>query len=274
MRARRRFGQHFLEPVWQRKVIDVIAPVPGDRFLEIGPGRGALTLALAGRGAEVVGVEVDRDLAAELAERGVDGVRVVSADVLEVDLCALVREMASDAGGTQAPRRVRVAANLPFNISSPVLFRLIDVARSTGLVDDATLMLQREVALRVAASPGGGDYGPLSVMTQLHADVELVLSLPPGAFRPPPKVHSAVIHLRFRPPAVDIVDLREFDAMVRGLFTRRRKTLLNALRAYTAPAGLDAAGLLDRASLDGRRRPETLSLAELARLASQLSPAR
>ncbi|MCL4845166.1 MAG: ribosomal RNA small subunit methyltransferase A [Acidobacteria bacterium] len=274
MRARRRFGQHFLEPVWQRKVVDVIAPAPGDRFLEIGPGRGALTLALAGRGAEVVGVEVDRDLAAELAERGVAGVCVVCADVLEVDLCALVREMASAGGGAGAPRRVRVAANLPYNISSPVLFRLIEVARSTGLVDDATLMLQREVAVRVAASPGGGDYGPLSVMTQLYADVELVLALPPGAFRPPPKVQSAVIRLRFRPPPVEIADLTRFDAMVRGLFTRRRKTLLNALRACTGPGGLDLTAVLERAGLDGRRRPETLTLAELALLASQLSPAR
>ncbi len=272
MRARRRFGQHFLEPVWQRKVLDAIAPAPGERFLEIGPGRGALTLGLAARGAEVVGIEVDRDLAAELSARADAGIRVVCADVLAVDLAALVREVAGarEDGAPGVP--VRVAANLPYNISSPVLFRLVGAARSTGLLRDATLMLQAEVAARVAASPGGGDYGPLSVLTQLHADVDTLLALPPGAFRPPPKVHSAVIRLRFRPPRVDVGDLDGFEAMVRTAFTQRRKTLANGLRAFAAARHADLAAALGRAGLDGRRRPETLSLEELSALAAELRP--
>jgi 16S rRNA (adenine1518-N6/adenine1519-N6)-dimethyltransferase len=161
---------------------------------------------------------------------------------------------------------MRVAGNLPYNVSSPILFRLVDVHRREGLLKDATLMVQREVAARIAAPPGGREYGVLSILVQLHADARVVLTLPPGAFRPQPKVHSAVVRLRFRPPAVALADEEAFEAMVRSMFTQRRKTLANALRPYAASVGGDAGAALAAAGIVPQRRPETLQLPELARL--------
>src|SRR5262249_26126259 len=141
----------------------------------------------------------------------------------------------------------------------------------TGRIVDATVMLQREVADRVVAEPGGGDYGPLAIMIGLYADRTRLLTLPPGAFRPPPKVHSAIVRLVFRPPAVTIADDVFFERMVRTLFQQRRQTIANALAPFAAPRGLDGAAALARAGLDPRRRPETLQLAELSALAASLS---
>jgi 16S rRNA (adenine1518-N6/adenine1519-N6)-dimethyltransferase len=257
-RVRKRFGQHFLERPWAERLVDTIAPAPGDLFVEIGPGGGALTLPLAAAGARVVAVEIDRDLAAALQARAPEGVSVVRADILDVDVPGL-------AGG----HRARLVGNLPYHLSSPILFKLIDWHRSSGLLIDATLMLQREVADRLAARPGTGEYGPLAIITGLHADVTRLFTLPPGAFRPPPTVRSAVVRLRFRPPPVAVADEQVFTAMVRALFTRRRKTLLNALRPFAAVRGREAGAALEAAGLDARRRPETLQLSELAGLAEQ-----
>jgi 16S rRNA (adenine1518-N6/adenine1519-N6)-dimethyltransferase len=267
VRARKRFGQHFLAPAWADKVVDAIAPAPGDRFLEIGPGSGALTLRLAPRVAHLTAVEVDRDLARDLAPRLPSNAEVVTADFLEFDPAPLV------AGGP-----LRVAGNLPYNISSPILFRLLQFAGSDHLRQgcggredpaylDATLMLQREVADRLAARPGTKDYGVLTIFTTVQADVERVLTLPPGAFRPAPKVHSAVVRLTFRPHVVP-GELRDvFARMVRSMFTQRRKTLGNALRPFGDSAGQPAAVALKTAGIDPGRRPETLSLTELVALA-------
>ncbi|MGH8165704.1 MAG: ribosomal RNA small subunit methyltransferase A, partial [Woeseiaceae bacterium] len=167
--------------------------------------------------------------------------------------------------GSKAP--LRVAGNLPYNISSQIFFRLIDAYRESGLFRDATLMVQREVADRIAAAPGSGEYGVLTISVQLHADVQRLLTLPPGAFRPPPKVHSAVVRLSFRPPAVALADERVFVAMVRSMFTQRRKTLANALGPFAGSRGDDARQALRAAGIDQTRRPETLQLPELARLA-------
>ncbi len=161
---------------------------------------------------------------------------------------------------------MRVVGNLPYNVSSPILFRLLELSRETNRLLDATLMLQREVALRVAAGPGSGDYGPLSIMTAVYADVERRFDLPPGAFRPPPKVHSSVIRLKFRPPTIAIGDHARFERIVRTMFQQRRKTLSNALRPALAPDA-DASTLLTATGIDPRRRPETLTLAEIAALA-------
>jgi 16S rRNA (adenine1518-N6/adenine1519-N6)-dimethyltransferase len=254
---RKRFGQHFLERAWVEKLVRDVAASPDDTFIEIGPGRGALTLALAASGARIRAIEIDRDLAADLATRVPENVTVVAADFLALSPAEVL-----GAGANTTPR-LRVVGNLPYNVSSPILFRLLSLARETGGLVDATLMLQREVAVRVAAGPGSGDYGPLSILTSLHADVDRRLDLPPGAFRPPPKVHSTVIRLRFRPPAVDVGDYARFERLVRAIFQQRRKTLSNALTAFLhAPA----ADVLARAGIDGRRRPETLSLAEIARV--------
>ena len=140
-----------------------------------------------------------------------------------------------------------------------------------GGLTDATLMLQREVAERIEAAPGTGEYGVLSVLVRLHADVRRVLTLPPGAFRPAPKVHSAVIRLDFRPPLLALKDEHVFEQMVRSMFTQRRKTLLNALRRYADSRGTNSGRALDEAGIDPSRRPETLDLPELGRLADVLA---
>jgi 16S rRNA (adenine1518-N6/adenine1519-N6)-dimethyltransferase len=281
--ARKRFGQHFLEPQWVPKVIAAIAPRSDDRFLEIGPGHGALTAALAPRCYSIVAVEIDRDLGAALGSAALPNVRVVIGDFLETPIEAW----------RDPSRPTRVAANLPYNVGTPILVRLLALARE-GLLVDAVLMLQREVADRLAARPGHRTWGPLGILTQLQADVDYVLRLPPGAFRPAPRVHSALIRLRFRDDAVAVEDYTLFAGLVRGLFLHRRKTLANALRevrrgafkgplpvllpgSATSAPGADAKmgavpqsdpvqSLLARADLDGGRRPETLELAELARL--------
>lgn len=255
-RARRRFGQHFLEAVWARKVVDAIQADADDRFLEIGPGRGALTYSLAERVRTIIAVEVDRDLASNLDAHRPANVTVIRGDILDCDLDTLVRR-------TEGP--IRVAGNLPYNISSPVLFRLLEASVSLPLVD-AVLMLQREVADRLAAKPGSKAYGVLTVQVTLRATVERLLSIPPGAFRPQPRVSSALVRLRFHPPVVSVGNPRVFDRLLKDLFSQRRKTLLNALRRSSAGATLRPEVALERTGLDGRRRPETLELIELAAL--------
>ena len=261
MRALKRYGQHFLEPAWADKLVAAIEPRPGDHFLEIGPGPGALTLRLASRVAHLTAVEVDREMIDALAPKLPANVALVNADFLDFDPAGL------------GAHPMRVAGNLPYNVSSAIIFKLISIhraragaARGPDLID-ATLMLQREVAERIEADPGGGDYGVLAILVQLHADVRRVLSLPPGAFRPQPKVHSAVVSLRFREPRVAIRDHEAFTAMVRSMFTQRRKTLSNALKPFAASRGANAAAALDASGIDPKRRPETLQLQELARLA-------
>jgi 16S rRNA (adenine1518-N6/adenine1519-N6)-dimethyltransferase len=240
------------------RLIAAVGPNSNETFIEIGPGRGALTAPLAERAGKVIAVELDRDLAATLAPRVPQNVRLVQADFLDADLPQLLQ-------GEHPP--VRVVGNLPYNVASPILFRLLDAADEGRLLRDATLMVQREVADRIVAAPGGGDYGAMSIQVQLVADVERVLSLPPGAFRPPPKVHSAVVQLRFRPPRVDVGSREVFERVVRGLFLQRRKTLANALKPVAASFGHSSLGVLQKAGLDGGRRPETLSLEDIARLA-------
>ena len=203
MRARKRFAQHFLEPAWVAKLVAAIEPLKTDRMIEIGPGHGAITIPLAAKVDRLLAIEVDRDLAAALDARALPNVTVVTADVLAVSLVDLARSFANDAGAPGS--RLRVVGNLPYNISSPILFRLIDAAPAAGL-GDATLMLQEEVADRLVAGPGTGEYGVLTLCTALGADVTRLLSLPPGAFRPAPKVRSAVVRLTFRPPPPEIRD--------------------------------------------------------------------
>ena len=257
-RARKRFGQHFLEPAWVARLIAAVAPTDDETFIEIGPGRGALTAPLAERAGKVIAVELDRDLAATLAPRVPPNVRLVQANFLDVNLAQLLQ-------GEHTP--VRVVGNLPYNVASPILFRLLDSADEGRLLRDATLMVQREVADRIVAGTGGKDYGAMSIQVQLLADVERVLSLPPGAFRPPPKVHSAVVQLRFRPPHVNVGSREAFERVVRGLFLQRRKTLANALKPVASSFGHSHLEVLQRSGLDGGRRPETLSVEDIASLA-------
>jgi 16S rRNA (adenine1518-N6/adenine1519-N6)-dimethyltransferase len=256
-RPRKRFGQHFLEPAWVTKLIASLCPEPDDVFIEIGPGRGALTIPLSTKVRRVIAVEIDRDLAVALQRQLPPHVTVVQGDFLDVPLGELLR--------AEKPP-VRVVGNLPYNVSSPILFKLLHEARSGDLVSDATVMLQKEVADRLTATPGTGDYGALAIQVSLLADVNRILTLPPGAFRPPPKVTSAVVQMRFRPPCENVGNLETFERLVRGIFLQRRKTLLNALKPVADSFGRTAAQLVATADVDGTKRPEELTLADLARL--------
>jgi 16S rRNA (adenine1518-N6/adenine1519-N6)-dimethyltransferase len=286
-RARKRFGQHFLEAAWVRKLVEVLEPAVSDTFLEIGPGSGALTRPLAESVARVLAVEIDRDLSARLAAQSPANVTVVTGDFLEIDVLPILlgllpqasaRQVATRgapaSAGAGTPGRVRVVGNLPYNASSPMLFRLLDLQKERGIFADATLMVQREIADRITAAPGRREYGILSVFVQLQADARRLLVLPPGAFRPVPRVWSALVHLAFRPPPVSIADPDLFAGMVRRLFRQRRKTVLNALRPFAAPFGASPEAALAAAGVRATRRPESLQLTEFARLAAYFSSAR
>jgi 16S rRNA (adenine1518-N6/adenine1519-N6)-dimethyltransferase len=263
IRARKRFGQHFLEPVWVDKVIKAIAPLPDQDFIEIGPGPGALTRPLAQHAKSVTAFEIDRDLAAALIEEAIPNLTVVAGDFLR-----------STSDFELLTSDFRVAGNLPYNVASAIMFKLVELHAAGAPLLDATLMLQREVADRLVAGPGSREYGVLSILIQHRADVETVLKLPAGAFRPPPKVLSSLVRLRFREPRPAVNDPAMLERIVHAVFTRRRKTMANALLALDdgRPLPLRPAEALAAAGLDGSRRPETLSIAEFARLADAYVP--
>ncbi|OLC60221.1 MAG: ribosomal RNA small subunit methyltransferase A [Candidatus Rokubacteria bacterium 13_1_40CM_4_69_39] len=256
---RRALGQHFLRDAGvARAIVDLVAPARGDLVVEIGPGEGALTGELAGRAGRVVALEIDRGLVARLRAR-IPSVEVVEADARAWDYGALARPP----GG-----RALVVGNLPYSVGKPILAALI-AARTA--IDEMALMLQREVAERVAAPPGSKTYGSLSVLTQLYCDVRVALRVPPGAFRPPPEVESAVLHLRVRPgPCVPLADERRFHAVVRAAFAQRRKTLANALAAGLGLPLEVVRKATTTAGVDPGRRAETLTILEFAGLARRL----
>jgi 16S rRNA (adenine1518-N6/adenine1519-N6)-dimethyltransferase len=251
--AKKRFGQHFLvdASVIDRIVAD-IDPRPGDALVEIGPGRGALTRPLLARCGRLTAVELDRDLAARL--RRTDGLDVVEADVLEVDFAHLP--------GIAAAAKLRIVGNLPYNISTPILFHLFDFAER---IVDQHVMLQKEVVERIAAAPGGKDFGRLSVMLQWRYAIEPLLDVPPEAFEPPPRVHSAVLRMMPRPvPApVDPLLLRE---LVTVGFSQRRKLLRHTLGRW-----LDAREA--NQPFDLQRRAEEVSVDEWIALAAAIGTA-
>lgn len=266
IKAKKEFGQNFLidDNVLSR-IVSCVAPTPEDCILEVGPGRGALSRLLVASGARFVAVEWDRELIpllnAEFA--GNDRVEIGHGDILRVDL----RQILS----SRAPgRKWKVAANLPYNISSQVLFKFME---ECDLFEGLVLMLQKEVGDRLTAPPGCKEYGALTVLLRLHFDIRREFIVKPGSFRPIPKVDSAV--LSFTPlagPRVEVGDEDLFRRVVKGGFNQRRKTLLNSLRS----AGFDDAdGTLTAAlaacSVDGMRRGETLSLEEFAALSRALA---
>jgi len=250
----RRLGQHFLKPASVERLLRTLDPRPGDDFLEIGPGAGALSLPLAARVRSVVAVELDAVLAEDLRVRAPANLRVVQGDALSVDLESLL----------PAPR-VRLAGNLPYAVSSPLLRRLLDLrSRAT----DLHVMLQREVADRLAAAPGSKEYGILSVLYALWAELDVPLRFAPGAFQPPPRVDSALLRGRFLPePRVPVADPVAFETLVKRAFAKRRKTLENNLRdSYP-----NLKHHLRLANISASRRAETLSVVEFARLAQLLT---
>jgi 16S rRNA (adenine1518-N6/adenine1519-N6)-dimethyltransferase len=247
-RPKKRFGQHFLtDRHYLGRIVEAIAPRPGDSMVEIGPGTGILTAELASIVRPLHVIEIDRELAAGLRGRfAANSVVVHEADALEFDFAAL-------------PAPLRVVGNLPYNVSTPILFH---VAAHAASVRDCVFMLQKEVVERMVAAPGTPDYGRLSVMLQYRFAMALALRVPPGAFTPPPKVDSAVVRMtpldEGRPRARDE---QLFANLVGAAFSQRRKTLRNAARSW---AGEEA---FARAGIDPRRRGETLSVAEFVALA-------
>ncbi len=246
---RKRFGQHFLaDRHYVARIVAAIDPRRDDIVVEIGPGLGALTEPLLDRLDRLHVVEIDRDLAARLVEtHPSERLAVHLADALEFDFAAL-------------PAGLRVVGNLPYNISTPLLFRLAEFA---GRIRDLTFMLQKEVVDRMVAAPGTPDYGRLSVMLQYRFDMARLFDVPPGAFRPPPKVDSAVVRMVPRPAGVLAArDPVRLAAVVTAAFGQRRKTLRNAV------AGLLEPGDIERAGIDPGVRGETLSVDDFVRLAN------
>jgi 16S rRNA (adenine1518-N6/adenine1519-N6)-dimethyltransferase len=266
--AQKRFGQNFLEPAWARKVVAAIGPRSDDVFIEIGPGPGAITRPLAEAAGALIACEIDRNLAARLRDEQIPGVRVLEADFLKLPLDQIRQELAAAA---PSATYYRVAGNLPYNVASPIMFRLVELSRRGLPLHDATIMLQREVADRLLAPPGTRDYGLLSVLIPHRASATRLLNLPPGAFRPAPKVHSSVVRLVFHgaePPVADESVLADVTA---AAFSRRRKTLANALLAYSGLTTTTVRVVLAAAGLDGHRRPETLEVDEFARLSDAVA---
>jgi len=248
-RPRKRFGQNFLvdEAVIHR-IVAAIAPVSGERIIEIGPGREALTRPLLASGADLLVVELDRDLAATLASRLPEG-RVVNADALTVEFADLAEG-----------RPYRLVGNLPYNISTPLLFHVLDQQPKPR---DMHFMLQKEVVQRMTALPGGGDYGRLSLGCQNLCEVTALFDIGPECFDPPPRVVSSLVRLVPRPAPLVAPDLRDaFDRVVAQAFSMRRKTLRNALRPLMDATRIEAAGV------DPGTRPEQVDLAGYARLAA------
>lgn len=249
---RKRFGQHFLaDPHYVEKIVEAVGPQRGDNLVEIGPGLAALTGALIERAGRITAIEIDRDLAARLRGRfAADRLALHEADALAFDFATL--------GGD-----LRVVGNLPYNISSPLLFHL---AAYEARLRDIHAMLQREVVARMTAIPGTPDYGRLSVMLQARFRVMRLFTVPPGAFRPPPKVESAVarlVPLGDAKPA--ITDEALFARIVGAAFGQRRKTLRNALAELVDEAQMR------EANVDPGARGETLSVETFVRLANAVA---
>jgi len=253
VRPRKSLGQHFLhDPGIIRRIVRAIDPRPGEALVEIGPGLGALTFPLLEAAGSLDAIELDQRVLAELARRGkcLGELRLHHVDALTMDLANL----------RQGEARLRLVGNLPYNISTPLLFHLLGQAE---LIQDMHFMLQKEVVVRMAAPPGNGDYGRLSVMLQYCCEVERLFSIGPGAFSPPPKVDSAVVRLIPKTP----LPARDpgLERVVRQAFSQRRKTLRNSL-----------AGLLDReaiqaAGVNPEQRPEALDLAAFIALGRSVS---
>ncbi len=256
MPVRKRFGQHFLhDPGVIRRIIDAVAPAPGERVVEIGPGRGALTWGLLERAGRLEVIEIDRDLARNLEAdpraRGVLHMHVE--DVLRTDFVRL--------RGAGAP--LKVVGNLPYNISTPLLFHLL---AQRAAIAEMYFMLQKEVVDRMAARPGTKDYGRLTVMLAAAAEVQALFDVGPGAFQPPPKVWSAVV--RLRPSAAPRFDTGADGALrtlVTAAFSHRRKTLRNGLKGLLTPQDIESCGI------DPQLRPETLAPAQFGALAAHYS---
>ncbi len=266
MKAKRSFGQNFLvKSQYSTQIVDSVRPQAGETIIEIGPGQGALTELLVASGARIVAIELDRGLIPMLKSGFADfgNFNLVEADALKINF----RDAIAPAGSA------RVVANLPYNISTPILQRLIE---QRHCLSEMTLMLQREVVDRIVAEPGGKERGYLSVLVQLYCEAEHLFDVPPSAFRPIPKVTSSVLRLKVRTqPAAEVHNEALFLELAKTLFSQRRKTIFNNLRSGAGRVGLTGTEQINQvltvAGLDPQRRAETLSIVDLAGLANSIS---
>jgi len=256
MKARKRFGQHFLhDPAVLDRIAHAVDPRPNDALVEIGPGRGALTRVLLESGSRSLdAIEIDRDLVPLLREEFAAEPRfaVHEADALDFDFTALGRTRGD---------KLRIVGNLPYNISTPLLFHIL---KHVQAIEDMHVMLQRELVNRIAAQPGNGDYGRLTVMLSPWLQAESLFDVGPGAFQPPPKVWSAIVRLTVRPQPAFAVS-PHFAAVVASAFSHRRKTLRNALKGVVTPAQIESC------NVDPNARPETVAPEAFNRLAQALA---
>ncbi len=257
-RARKRFGQNFLHDQGIiARIVKAILPRPGQTLVEIGPGQGAITGPVLEAGGNLTAIEIDRDLAAILRQKfgSNPGFHLVEMDVLKFDFSSLSKQ----------PDSLRILGNLPYNISTPLLFHLL---QHHELVHDMVFMLQLEVVERLAAAPNTEHYGRLSVMAQYHCQVELLFKVPPGAFVPRPKVDSAIVRLTpHRPLPFPVIDYACFSMVVRTAFNQRRKTIRNTLKGIITLEQLASLGI------DNSLRPENLGLNDYVRIANLLTEA-
>ncbi len=253
-RPRKRFGQNFLHDQGVLHRIDqAIRPKPADQIVEIGPGLGALSQYLIAGAGEINAVELDRDLIEPLSERFGEQITLHNSDALKFDFCSLAPE----------GEKLRIIGNLPYNISTPLLFHLFE---QRECIEDMHFMLQQEVVDRIVAAPGSKSYGRLSIMAQYYCQTESLFHVPPGAFNPPPKVHSAII--RLIPHAnhpVEVKDFKQFEAVIRQAFSQRRKTIRNTLKKLITAEELTALGI------DPTMRPEQLNIEQFAKISNAIT---
>ena len=254
-RARKRFGQHFLvDQIVVQEIVNAVAITDTDHIVEIGPGLGIMTEAMLPMARYLDAVELDRDLVSKLNQSlPLGNFAIHSADALKFEFCLLVKQQ----------EKLRIVGNLPYNISTPLIFHLL---QQVECIEDMHFMLQKEVVERLAASPGHGSYGKLSVMVQYHCRVEKLFDVAPDAFSPPPKVESSVVRMNpYRKPPVEIHDKQVFEDVVATAFAQRRKTLRNNLKSLIDAEQMQANGI------DPGRRAETLTLQEFATLSNIVS---
>jgi len=254
-RARKRFGQHFLH---ERNVIErilrAIDPQPDDYLVEIGPGQGALTYPLLQRCGRLTAIELDRDLVPILAKQAASlgQLEIINADILNFELASIATR-----------EKFRLVGNLPYNISTPLMFHLLESAQ---LIEDMHFMVQKEVAQRIVAGAGDASYGRLSVMLQFHCSCQYLFDVAPGCFKPPPKVDSAVIRMiPLENPAQHIDDYSQFSKIVQSAFSQRRKTISNSLKSILDRETIIACGI------DPGLRAENLEIADFAKLSRALN---
>ena len=258
---RKRFSQNFLtDRNIAARIVNALGLKGDDAVIEIGPGLGILTDGLLESGAKVIGIEIDRDLAGGLKERfdGRNNLEIINADALKISY----KELAA-----QRKEKLKVVSNLPYNISTPIIFKLLEEREIFSMF---LLMLQREVAQRIVSPPDNKEYGVLSVMVQLLADVKIEFDVPPSCFHPAPKVYSSVVRFNIlNKPRIDVEDIAFFKKVVKASFGQRRKTLLNALKSLNIETS-QLLELLNIINIDSKRRGETLTLEEFAVLSRGL----